>query len=197
MGVPLKPNTCGPKLRYEKDLAGVGIFYFRTWRITFHVNFTCIWRVRTDYTSGLTWYLGCNRVIFGLRRRDRRGRRKSFRRRSFLRCRLRCIFGHSAYWRGWARDGTVAVTIPRASCLRSFCCLTSNQRHTKRDRNQKDEVTNHSEMYRSALIHPSSNDNRNPGRNPVPVRQFPPAWLRRNWINKRRRSQTSYASSSF
>src|ERR1700722_9767546 len=172
---PAKLSITAPKSRYQKDLARVRIFHFCTWRVAFHVNFPGIRRVRTDHTAGLTRHLGGNWVVLRLGRRRRRRRRKGFGRRGFLRCRLRRIFGHRAYWGGWTRDGTIAVAVPSPSCFRPACCLTSNQRHTKSDRSQKNEVTNHREMYRSALVHPSSNDNRNPGGNLVRNRQFPPA----------------------
>jgi hypothetical protein len=148
MRVPLKGSIYSPNLRNEKDLACVWIFHFRTRRITFYVNFTRIGRVWADHPSGFARHLCCNGVVLGLSRRCRRRRRKGLRRRRFLRRRLRRIFGHRAHWGGWTRDGTIAVAVPSASCFRPAGGLTSNQRHTKSDQSQKDEGTNHREMYR-------------------------------------------------
>jgi hypothetical protein len=168
--VPSRPVFKESRLesRYEKDLARVGIFHFRTGRVSFDIHFTRIRRVRANDTSRFTGYLRGDRVVLRLRRRHRRRGGKSIWRRSFFRCRLRRIFGHDAYWGGWTRNSSIAVSIPSASCFWSACCLTSNQRHAKSNRSQENEGTDHREMYRSALVHQSSNDNRNPGEPRVP-----------------------------
>ena len=144
MRVPPKLNLHFPALRHEEDLACVRIFHFSTWRIAFHINFPRVGRVRTDHPSRFTRHLAGNGVVLGLRRCHRRGRRKSIRWRRLLRFGLRCMFGDRAYGgRGWARDGAIAVAIASTRRFRPAGCLTSNQRHTKSGRSQKNKVTNH------------------------------------------------------